>query len=249
MFCGWPRPRAWARLLGSEYAGVVEAVGSGVTSYAVGDRVCGFVDGRPGAHAELVVVAADSTVGTVPDGWSLADAAPVMEGAHYALAAARVARLGAGDRALVLGATGAIGSALVQLLAGDGVAVSATSGQTIPPDLPVAREVAGLYDAVVDAAGKSSFAAARRLLAPRGTYVSADLGRGGINLLLAVAHPRVRFPAPQGGPAVAAELLGRMAAGTYRPLVDRTFGFDDLPAAYDFVASGRKVGNVVVTRE
>lgn len=107
-FVGWPRPRPWARVLGSEYAGLVEAVGPGVTSYAVGDRVCGFVDGRPGSHAERVVVAADSLVAAIPDGWSYADAAPATEGAHYALACPRVAGTKPGDRVLVIGATGAI---------------------------------------------------------------------------------------------------------------------------------------------
>lgn len=245
-FCGWPRPRAWARQLGSEYAGVVEAVGAGVTSYAAGDRVCGFVDGRPGAHAELVAVAADSLVARVPDGWSAEAAAPAMEGAHYALAAARVGRAQPGDRALVVGATGAIGSALVQLLRADGVEVTGTSDQVIPAELGVASEVTGRYDLVVDAVGKTSYAATRRLLAPRGCFVSSDLGRGGINLLLAAAHPRVRFPTPRGGPDVAAEIVGRMAAGTYRPLIDRTYSFGELPDACAYVATGRKVGNVVV---
>ncbi|HTW13500.1 MAG TPA: NAD(P)-dependent alcohol dehydrogenase [Nocardioides sp.] len=250
--CGWPRPRAWARVLGSEYAGVVEAVGPGVTSYAVGDRVCGFADGRPGAHAERVVVAADSLVARLPGGWSFAGAAPAMEGAHYALAMPRVARTRPGDRVLILGATGAIGSALVQLLVADDVAVTAVSDQPLPDalrELPVTEEVAGPYDVVADAAGKSSFAACRHLLAPRGTYVSSDLGRGGVNLLLAAAHPRVRFPVPKAGPEVATEIAGRMAAGSYRPLIDRTYAFDELPAAYAYVATGRKVGNVVVTHD
>ena len=93
-FCGWPRPRN--HVLGSEYAGVVAGLGEGVTSYAVGDRVFGFVDGRPGAHAELVTVAADGLVAPVPAGWDLADAAPGMEGAHYAHAFLRVTGLGPG---------------------------------------------------------------------------------------------------------------------------------------------------------
>jgi NADPH:quinone reductase-like Zn-dependent oxidoreductase len=65
-FCGWQRPRV--EVPGSEYAGVVAGVGDGVTSYAVGDRVFGLVDGGPGAHAELVVVAVDSLVAPVPQG-------------------------------------------------------------------------------------------------------------------------------------------------------------------------------------
>lgn len=78
LVCGWPRPRVL--VLGSEYAGVVVGVGDDVRSFAPGDRVCGFVDGRPGAHAELVAVAADGLITRVPAAWELAEAAPIMEG-------------------------------------------------------------------------------------------------------------------------------------------------------------------------
>ena len=94
-------------VIGHEPVGVIEEIGPGVTGYAVGDRVFGFVDGRAGAHAELVAVPVASLVARVPEGWRLADAAPGMEGAHYAHAFLRVTGLGPGDRALVHGATGA----------------------------------------------------------------------------------------------------------------------------------------------
>lgn len=267
---GWPRPRQ--AVLGTEFAGVVTALGEGVTSYAVGDRVFGFVDGRPGSHAELVAVPADALLARIPDGWSFADAAPATEGAHYALAFLRVTRVAPGDRVLVHGATGAIGSAAVQLLAARGVEVTAVCDRLpeADPDL-VARLGAvrvvdlrhetvgpadGPFDAVLDAAGKSSFGHYRPLLRPGGCYSSSDLGRGGQNPLLALAGPllkpifggrRVRFPLPHGGAAVAAELLALMVDGAYRPVVDRTFDLEDLPDAYAYVGTGRKVGNVVVT--
>lgn len=241
-FCGWPRPRARRRILGSEYAGVVEAVGEGVTSFAVGDRVFGFVDGRPGAHAELVAVPADGLVATVPDGWSFEDAAPATEGAHYALAFPRVARTQPGDRVLVHGATGAIGSALVQILVADGVSVTAVTDQPLPRDLGADDVVAGPYDAICDAVGKSSYAAYRHLLAGRGTYASSDLYRG-----LVLAPRRVRFPLPKANPEVAARIRALMESGAFRPLVDRTYPFDEIRAAYEFVDTGRKVGSVVVS--
>jgi NADPH:quinone reductase-like Zn-dependent oxidoreductase len=268
-FCGWPRPRH--HVLGSEYAGVVAGLGEGVTSNAVGDRVFGFVDGRPGAHAELVTVAADGLVAPVPAGWDLADAAPGMEGAHYAHAFLRVTGLGPGDRALVLGATGGIGTAAVQLLCAEGVEVTATYDR-LPPgrpdlltDLGAARaveldgdrgthEVGMGFDAALDATGHSSFGATRRLLRPGGCYVSSDLGRGGQNVLLAAAGPvaralrrrHVRFPLPHEDADLAAHLRQLMESGGYRPVVDRTYRFDELREAYAYVDSGRKVGNVVV---
>ncbi len=246
-FCGWPRPRHATRILGTEYAGVVEAVGEGVTSFAVGDRVFGFVDGRPGAHAELVAVPVDGLVATIPDGWSFADAAPGMEGAHYALAFPRVARTKPGDRVLVHGATGAIGSALVQILVADGVEVTAVVDQPLPRDLGASYDVEGPYDAVCDAVGKSSYGAYRRLLTKRGSYASSDLGRRGQNVWLALLSRRVHFPLPKANADVGARIQDLMATGAYRPLVDRTYAFEDLPAAYAYVDAGRKVGNVVIT--
>jgi NADPH:quinone reductase-like Zn-dependent oxidoreductase len=257
--------------LGSEFAGVVIGLGEGVDSYAEGDRVFGFVDGRPGAHAELVAVAVDGLVARVPEGWDLVDAAPGMEGAHYAHACLRVTGVGPGDRALVHGATGSIGTALVQLLHAEGVEVTAVCDQ-LPPGRPElltelgatrvlellggawSGSVGGGFDVVVDATGHLSFGAARSLLRPGGSYVSSDLGRGWQNILLAAAGPvgralgrrNVRFPFPRANAEVAAHLCRLMDRGAYRPVVDRTFDFDDLRDAYAYVDAGRKVGNVVV---
>jgi len=271
VFCGWPRPRV--NVLGSEYAGVVVGVGENVTSYAVGDRVFGFVDGRPAAHAELVAVSAAGLVATVPEGWELADAAPGMEGAHYAHAVLRVTGLGRGHRALVHGATGAIGTALVQLLHAEGVEVTAVCdllpasrvglltelGAAQVVELEGGRGLASVgsgFDAVIDATGHLSFGAARPMLRRGGSYVSSDLGPRGQNILLAVAVTplarvlglrRVRFPLPKADTALATHLRELMLRGAYRPVVDRTYRFDQLRDAYAYVDTGRKVGNVVIT--
>lgn len=268
--CGWPRPRI--QVLGSEYAGVVVEVGEGVSSYAVGDRVFGFVDGRPGAHAEKVAVKADGLVAPAPEGWELADAAPGMEAAHYAHAFLRVTRVGPGDRALVLGATGGIGTAAVQLLRAAGVEVTA-GYDWLPPDRPHLLEDLGAtyvvqtsgrdglddlepgFAAVLDATGHSSFGAVRHLLRPGGSYLSSDLGRAAQNIWLSATSPlpralgrrHVRFPLPRADATLAAHLADLMATGQYRPVIDRTYRFDDLREAYAYVDGGRKVGNVVVT--
>lgn len=266
---GLPRPRV--TVLGSEYAGVVVEVGEGVESYSAGDSVFGFIDGRAGAHAELVAVPVDGLIASVPQGWDHADAAPAMEGAHYAHAFLRVSNVGRRDRVLVHGATGAIGTALVQLLTAEGTEVTAV-GDRLPArvahrlrDLGAARVIedgdeaevrstGGGYDAVFAATGHLSFATARRLLRPGGHYVSSDLGRAGQNLFLALVgpvarmlgHRRVGFPLPRSDAELSAHLRRLMDRGDYRPVVDRVFDFDDLPEAYAYVDTGRKFGNVVV---
>ena len=268
-FCGWPRPRV--HVLGSEYAGVVVGVGDEVATFALDDRVFGFVEGRPGAHAELVAVAADGLVAPVPPGWELAEAAPGMEGAHYAHAFLRVTGVGSGHRALVHGATGGIGTAAVQLLHAEGVEVTAVCDR-LPPDRPdLLHELGAVnvveldrghdvesagrgFDAVLDATGHTSFAAMRRLLRPGGSYVSSDLGRGWQNVLLAASSPaaralrrrHVRFPLPHADSALAGHLHQLMLSGAYRPVVDRTYQLAELRQAYAYVDTGRKVGNVVV---
>ncbi|NYF96845.1 zinc-binding dehydrogenase [Janibacter cremeus] len=267
LVCGWPRPRVL--VLGSEYAGVVVGVGEDVDSFTPGDRVCGFVDGRPGAHAELVAVAADGLITRVPATWDLAEAAPIMEGALYSHACLRVTRVARGDRALVHGATGAIGVALVQLLHAEGVEVVAVCDRP-PPDLGLltdlgASQVVALdrddlqsagrgFDAAVSATGHLSFETARRLIRPGGTFASSDLGPMGVNLALAavgpvaraLGHRHVRFPLPRANATLAAHVGQLMDSGALRPVVDRTYDFDELRDAYAYVDSGRKVGSVVI---
>lgn len=267
--CGWPRPRV--EVLGSEFAGVVVGVGEDVTGYTHGDRVFGFVDGRPGAHAQMLTVPVDGLVAPVPTDVDLADAAAVMEGGHYAHAFLRVTGVGPGDRALVHGATGAIGTALVQLLHAAGVEVTAvcdrvpadrpdlltTIGATRVVDLSSGEELRSAgdgYHSVFDATGHFSFTAARPLLRKGGSYASSDPGRGAQNLALAAIGPAARalgrrhgrFPFPHGDADLAAHLAELMADGAYRPVVDRTYDFDELRDAYAYVDTGRKVGSVVI---
>lgn len=207
----------------------------------------------------------------MPEGWDLVDAAPGMEGAHYALALLRVTGLGPGDRALVHGATGGIGTAAVQLLRAEGVEVTAVCDR-LPPGRPKlltdlgAARVVGMggnhgvdavgsgFDAVLDATGHSSFGATRRLLRAGGSYLSSDLGHGWQNVLLAAAGPlarargrrHVRFPLPRENTELATYLRQLMHRGDYRPVIDRIYDFDQLREAYAYVDTGRKVGNVVV---
>lgn len=109
-FTGLIRPRA--TVLGNEFAGEVEATGSGVTSFKVGDRVFGFTGLRFGAHAEYLAMPEDGSLATMPAGLTYEQAAPSTEGSIYALTQIRTARIQRGQAVLVNGATGAIGSAV-----------------------------------------------------------------------------------------------------------------------------------------
>ncbi len=258
---GFPAPRT--TVLGTEFAGVVERVGTGVTAFSIGDRVFGYVEGRFGAHAELLTVPELGSVAVIPAGTDFPAAAAATEGAHYALAMARVARTRPGHHVLVLGASGGIGSAAVQLLKAGGVTVTAATRGAVDrvADLGADRVVEAAadavpddgtrYDAVFDAVGKSSFGRYRHRLVRRGVYTSSELGPKGQNIPLSLLSPlsagrRVRFPFPLHDQAMIRCLAGLLADGRLRPMIDRRYPLDRIAEAYRYVESGQKIGNVVV---
>jgi NADPH:quinone reductase-like Zn-dependent oxidoreductase len=264
LFLGLQRPRR--TILGTEFAGEVEAVGDGVTAFKVGDRVFGFSGTSFGAHAEYLALPEDeSMLATIPKGMSFEVAAPGTEGSHYALSSIRALKVRRGQDVLVYGATGAIGSAAVQLLKQLGAtvtAVCATDQLDLVKGLGADRVVdytaedftrdGHRYDVVMDAVGKSSFGRCRRLLTPRGVYLSSDLGPLSQNPLLALVTPlgrgrRVRFPIPRGDPGMMARLKELIESGAFRPLIDRSYPLDEIVEAYRYVETGRKVGNVVIS--
>lgn len=253
-------------ILGTEFAGEVVGTGGQVDRFAVGDLVFGYCEGRFGAHAEYAVVPQTSSVATVPGGVGISEAAASTEGFHYARSAIKRAGVQPGDRVLVNGATGGIGSAAVQQLAVMGVAVTAVcTGEhaDLVRGLGAERVVDYLtedftalperFDVVIDAVGKSTFGRCRRLLTPDGVYVSSELGPGGQNLPLSLVgtvrrgRRRVVFPFPEDNQAVVEEIRDHLAAGSFRPVVDRTYPLEDIVAAHRYVETGQKVGNVVVT--
>lgn len=261
-FSGLTRPRR--TILGNEFAGVVEAVGSAVTSFAPGDRVFGYCEGRFGAHAEYLTVPEHSSVAALPSNASFVEAAPGTEGSHYALAYIRKAGIGAGDDVLVYGATGAIGSAAVQLLKHLGAnvtAVCATDHVGVVEGLGADRVIDYTaedftaddqrYDVVFDAVGKRSFGECKRLLKPQGIYCSTDLGPRSQNPMLALVTPllrgkRVQFPVPSHDQEMIRYLGGLIESGAFRPVIDRQYPLDEIVEAYRYVETGQKVGNVVI---
>jgi NADPH:quinone reductase-like Zn-dependent oxidoreductase len=259
---GLVRPRA--RILGTEFAGVVDSVGSRVTRFSAGDRVFGYCR-QFGAHAELVSISEDGLVATIPDGLSFEEVAPSTEGAHYALSIIRKAGISRGQDVLVNGATGAIGSAAVQLLADLGVPVTAVCGaaqvelvRELGAQRVIDREAVDFtredhhYDVVFDAVGKSSFGRCRAVLKPRGLYLTTDLGPWAQNVVLPaltrLRHGRrVKVPTPIENQEIVEYLRERIASGRFRPVVDRSYPLEQIVEAYRYVETGKKLGNVVIT--
>jgi NADPH:quinone reductase-like Zn-dependent oxidoreductase len=262
-FGGLIRPRV--KVLGNEFAGVLDAVGSDVTAFRVGDRVFGYSEDLFGAHAEYMTMPEAGPLATMPANVTFEEAAPSTEGSHYALSAIRAAKIQSGQDVLVHGATGAIGSAAVQLLKSLGANVTATC------DTANVELVRGLgadrvidhtaqdftkdeqrYDVVLDAVGKSSFGRCRQLLKPGGIYLSSDLGPLSQNPILALVTPLLRgkkvlFPIPKQDQEMIKHFRELIESGQFKPLIDRRYPLDQIVEAYKYVETGRKIGNVVIS--
>lgn len=251
-------------VLGTEFAGEVEAVGSGVTSFQVGDRVFGYNEGPFGAHAEYLSIPEDGSVATMPANVSYEEAAPSTEGSHYALTFIRKAKIGTGQAVLINGATGAIGSAAVQLvksLDAEVTAVCDTENVELVKGLGADRVIdytvedftqdEQAYDVVLDAVGKSSFGRCKRLLKPRGIYLSSE-PLGSLSQSLALLTPllggkKSMFPFPRHDQEMVTYFKGLIESGEFKPVIDRRYPLDEIVEAYRYVETGQKVGNVVIS--
>jgi NADPH:quinone reductase-like Zn-dependent oxidoreductase len=262
-FSGLRRPRA--TIMGTEFAGIVEAVGSKVTLFRVGDRVFGYDESSFGAHAEYKSIREDGFLETAPENLTYEEAAPSTEGSHYALSFIRKAKIQGGHDVLVNGATGAIGSAAVQIMKSLGAkvtAVCATESVELVRGLGADRVIDYLtedftkdtktYDVILDAVGKSSFGRCKRLLKPGGIYLSSDLGPLSQNPPLALITPlfrgkRVMFPIPKQDREMVRHLKELLESGAFKPVIDRVYPLDQIVEAYRYVETGQKIGNVVIS--
>ncbi|WP_242922127.1 NAD(P)-dependent alcohol dehydrogenase [Pontibacter liquoris] len=251
--------------LGCEFAGQVEAVGKAVQSVKVGENVFGYNDKKCGGHGQYMTLVENDAFTTMPEGLTYEEAAPITEGAHYALGHIRAANVTAGQAVLVYGATGAIGSAAVQLLKHFGAHVTAVCHtQRVPLVKSLGADVvidytqedyarAGRkYDLVLDAVGKTSFGHCKPVLTENGIYISTELGKNWENVYLALLTPlrkgkKVMFPIPTISKADV-EFLGQLVAQKeFKPVLDRSYTLEQIVEAYRYVETGQKIGNVVLT--
>jgi NADPH:quinone reductase-like Zn-dependent oxidoreductase len=261
LFYGLRRPRR--TIFGLDFAGEVEAVGAGAVSFKQGDRVFGMCPSASnGAQAEYVAVP-ERSVAAMPAGARF-DQAVVCEGAFYANAVLKKINLKPGHKILIYGASGAIGTAMVQLAKSTGAAVTAvvaTPHLDLVESLGADRaidytsedftRIGEVFDFVVDAVGKTSFFRCRRLLKPEGIFAATDLGPRAQNLALAMwssitRSNRVVIPVPRRIAGFADFLKGLMEAGQFRAIIDRRYDLAEIADAYRYVETGQKVGIVVI---
>ncbi len=261
VFSGISRPRQ--RILGSELAGEVEAVGAAVSEFAAGDHVFGVSAWNFGAHAEFICMRESAPLAHKPTGMSFEEAAAVCDGAILALMCLRRADLRKGRRILIYGASGSIGIAGVQLakyFEADVTAVCNTKNIEIVRSLGADKVVdytqedftknGQTYDVIFDAVGKHSFGRCRGSLSRGGIYLATD---GLQNLILAlwtwrIGDKKVIFPIPPRYTKKDVLFLKELIeAGRYRAVIDRCYPLEDVVEATRYVETEQKTGNVVLT--
>ena len=263
LFTGLVRPKN--PIFGSEFAGQIEEVGDGVAAFKVGDRVFGLNENGFGSHAEYMTIAEDRALAIIPEGIPYEQAAASSEGAHYARNFLNKVDLQSGQKVLVNGATGGIGSAAVQLLRyfdANITAVCGTENMELVRSLG-ADEVIDYtqedftqgdqkYDYVFDTVGKSSFGKCKPVLVPGGIYISSELGDMAQNLFFALTTPifgdkKVIFPLPTDARSSIHLVKKLSEEGKFKAVIDREYPLEEIVEAYHYVEMGQKIGNVVIT--
>ncbi|MDJ0774636.1 MAG: NAD(P)-dependent alcohol dehydrogenase [Mastigocoleus sp. MO_167.B18] len=254
---------------GTEFAGEIEVVGKDVSSLKVGDKVFGFDDQGSGSHAQYMTIKEDKVV-IIPNNISYGQAAASSEGAHYAYNFINKVDLKKRQNILVNGATGAIGSAAVQLLKYfdlDVTAVCATRNIELVKSLGADKVIdytksdftkdEQKYDFVFDTVGKSSFFKCKHLLKPGGVYISSDLGYMAENIFLPLITPIIKpmignkktlFPMPTNIRGSLILIKRLIEQDKFKAVIDRElFPLERIVEAYRYVEKGQKTGNVVIT--
>jgi NADPH:quinone reductase-like Zn-dependent oxidoreductase len=260
---GFSRPRQ--AVLGSELAGVIESVGKKVSKFKIGDSVFAYSDFTMGCHAEYKCMPENGAIALKPDNLSYDEAAALSFGGMTALNFLNRAKLQRGEKVLINGASGAVGTAAVQLarhLGADVTGVCSTANVELVRSLGASHVIDytkedftknGIgYDIIVDTVGAAPYSRCKASLQEGGRLLMI---LAGLPAMLQI--PWVSMTSSKkmiAGPAVTRVedliSLARLAeSGAFKPVIDRRYPFDQIVEAHRYVETGRKKGNVVITLE
>lgn len=263
LFFGVRKPRL--NVLGQEFAGEVESVGIGQTLFQRGDLVFGSTELKLGANAESICLPSSYAIARMPEGVSFEEAATIPTGGMNALFFLRKAKIKAGQKVLIIGAGGSIGTMAVQLAKNSGAEVTAIDSKekldmllSIGADKVIDYQqqdftaTGETYDVIFDIVGKGSFSKTIKSLKLKGVYLAGNpslgnifLGflpmmKGGRKLVVAAADYKAQDL------RYLSELL---ASGSIKAVIDQSFPLEELRQAHHYVESGAKKGNVVITHQ
>ncbi|MDA3893658.1 MAG: NAD(P)-dependent alcohol dehydrogenase [Salinivirgaceae bacterium] len=261
-FTGLFKPKK--SILGTDFAGEIVAMGNKVNTYKIGDRVFGFGDMGVKSHAEYMTFEENDAMALIPEKANYEQAAASIEGAHYARNIINKVPIKKGDKILVNGATGAIGSACVQLLKQYNAEVTAVcdgkheelvksigAKSVIDYTQQDFTQMDLKFKYVFDAVGKNTFGKCKQVLEPMGIYISSELGPMIQNLFYALFTPltggkKVIFPYPTDRLKSVKLIQKLLAEGEYKPVIDKRYSMDEIAEAFKYAKSGKKIGNIIL---
>ncbi|MFC0774745.1 NAD(P)-dependent alcohol dehydrogenase [Terrimonas alba] len=249
-------------ITGSDFAGQVEAIGPAVKTFKVGDKVMGFGGVFCiGSHTEYITFPESKGIVSMPGNITYEQAAACLEGTYYSAAGINHLKPASGQKALVYGATGAIGSADVQFLKYYGVYVTAVCGgenadlvRSLGADKVIDYKTQDFtkdeekYDYVFDAVDKTGFLKCKRLLKKNGIYTSS----GGFEYMAwalitkITGGKKVLFIVPKDIKGNLAFIKKLVEEGRFRPVIDRTYPLEKIAEAFTYVGTHQKIGNVII---
>jgi len=258
---GWSKPKV--RILGSEFSGVIESVGGTVTKFKVGDEVFGYPGMKMGAYAEYLVIREDKMVGLKPENMSHVEAAGIPYGLIMANDHLRKVNIQPGQKVLVNGASGGIGSAGVQLAKQYGAEVTGVcstkrvdfvkalgADQVIDYTKEDFTRSGKEFDVIYDILGKRSFSKVKGSLRENGIYLLASFKTGKIFQMLTTklfGHKKVICAFASEDPGEMKTFKDLVENGKIKAVLDRTFSMEEASEAHRYVESGNKKGNVVIS--
>ena len=251
-------------ILGTDFAGVIEQIGSEVTKFKEGDRVFGFDDIGVSSHAEYMCYSENLAIRKIPSNVGFDQAVGIIEGAHYARNFINKTALKDGDRVLINGASGAIGIAALQLCLFHGAKVTAVVGtknidliksfgveKIINYESDDFTKTKSRFEFVFDTVGKSTFGQCKQILVEKGVYISSELGPGAQNLFFTLStklfgRKKVLFPFPADKPG-SVELVSKLLSnGQIKAIIDRSYPPEEIQKAFEYVETGQKTGCVLL---
>jgi NADPH:quinone reductase-like Zn-dependent oxidoreductase len=267
LYAGFLRPKRIA-ILGQELAGEVEEVGAHVKSYEKGDRVFGTTGFGFGAYAEYICLPAEpddvqGTLATKPTNLTYEEAAAVPTAAFEALHFLRKANIQPWEKVLIIGAGGSIGTFAVQLARHFGADVT---GVDSAEKLDMLRSIGanhvidytkedytmngGSYDLIIDVVGRDAVASRLKLLKPDGYYFLAYAGLSHILLGMwtsMTSNKKLKIQSASQRKEDLIFLKELLEVGKLKPIIDRSYPLEQTADAHQYVESGQKKGNVVIT--
>lgn len=249
-------------ILGTDFAGQIVSLGKKVKSFKVNDKVFGFNDTGSESQSEYITTTVEDLF-IIPKKINYKEAAASLEGANYAYTFIHKVNIQPNQNILINGATGGIGSALLQLVRQYDVKITATCNtkninliQSLgadkiydytKEDFTNSKEK---YDFIFDAVGKSTFGKCKSLLNEKGIYISSELGPYFQNIFYPILtsglSKKVIFPLPYSKQKTIPYISNLLEKGKFKPVIDREYSIEEIFKAYEYVIKGEKTGNVII---